>query len=418
MLKNYLTPLLCGLISINTFAQKDCDHDHTGLVPITDLGAGLYRGTSGGLYPGGSNVRPTEYLDKCIEHAQNILPLNTDGEYDENGKIIMLGIGASNPGAEFAKFVSFSNAFEPLNDNLVIINACMPSTGLQEMNYTYADYWDALYDLLEENGYSSKQVQVIWVEEENTDTGDTTFPAAALALVEDYLALLQAVHYLYPNTQLCYLSARAYSGYASPSDETIENGLLYPRDYLNGWSIKWFIENVINNELGYNFEEPEADIPLVTWGTYHWTDGSTPRLDGLYLDCEVDVAEDGLHLSGSGELKMGQLMFNYFSTDTTAKYWYYDQDFTGIADMPKNTVGFYPNPVTADGVGHLNAGIFELNEPIAITVYSPDGKMQLSENTQNAEDLTVDLDGLDAGMYFLTITSENKSASAKFIVSK
>ena len=59
---------MCSLVN----AQKDCSHDNTGLIPIPDLGLGTYRGFTGGLYPDGSNVRPTEYLAACIEHVQNI----------------------------------------------------------------------------------------------------------------------------------------------------------------------------------------------------------------------------------------------------------------------------------------------------------------------------------------------------------
>lgn len=117
--------------------------------------------------------------------------------------------------------------------------------------------------------------------------------------------------------------------------EDLTNGLKFPRDYYNGWGLKWFIENVINHELGYTYEGPSAEIPLVTWGTYHWTDGSVERMDGLLLDCEEDVAPDGLHLSGSGEIKMGQLMLNYFIADTTAKYWFLMKNIQAFTIMIK-----------------------------------------------------------------------------------
>ena len=415
MLFKTFTPLLL-LATLNVAqAQKDCTHDHTGLIPITDLGTDSYRGVMGGLYPDGSNTRPPDYLAKCIEHVQAIQPLNNEGEFSEDGRIVMLGIGASNPGSEFQKFKEISEYFEPLNDQLSLINGSEPSGGIQEMYNVSEDYWAYVDDILTSNGLTAAQVQVIWIEEENTDVGDTTFPAAAVDLVNDYLNLLQTIHVLFPNTQICYLTARAYAGYATV-DAGLENGLKYPRDYMNGWALKWFIENVINNELGYDTNEPDAQIPLVTWGTYHWTDGSTPREDGLFLDCDLDVGEDGLHLTGKGELKMGNLMFNYFSTDTTAKYWFYDEDYTGIENNnAENKIKLFPNPVTGEAL-HINTDEFQQNESVTISVYSTEGQLQISNQFNYSDDMTLDVGSLPAGIYLLQMYSDTKSTTHQFVI--
>lgn len=415
MLFKTFTPLLL-IATLNVAqAQKDCTHDHTGLIPITDLGTDKYRGAMGGLYPDGSNTRPPDYLAKCIEHVQAIQPLDHEGEFSEDGRIVMLGIGASNPGSEFQKFKEISEYFEPLNDQLSILNVSEPSVGIQEMYNVSEDYWEYVDDIITSNGLTAAQVQVIWIEEENTDVGDTTFPAAAVDLVNDYLNLLQVIHILFPNTQICYLTARAYSGYAT-ADAGLNNGLKYPRDYMNGWALKWFIENVINNELGYDFNEPDAQIPLVTWGTYHWTDGSTPREDGLFLDCDLDVGPDGLHLTGSGELKMGNLMFNYFSTDTTAKYWFYDEDYTGIKNhYSESEIKLFPNPVTGELL-HINTDEFQQNESVTISVYSTEGQLQISNQFNYSDDMTLDVGSLPAGIYLLQIYSDTKSTTHQFVI--
>lgn len=415
MLFKTFTPFLL-LATLNVAqAQKDCTHDHTGLIPITDLGTDSYRGVMGGLYPDGSNTRPPDYLAKCIEHVQAIQPLDHEGEFSEDGRIVMLGIGASNPGSEFQKFKEISEYFEPLNDQLSLINGSEPSVGIQEMYNVSEDYWDYVDDILSSNGLTAAQVQVIWIEEENTDVGDTTFPAAAVDLVNDYLNLLQAIHILFPNTQICYLTARAYAGYATV-DAGVSNGLKYPRDYMNGWALKWFIENVINNELGYDFNEPGAQIPLVTWGTYHWTDGSTPREDGLFLDCDLDVGPDGLHLTGSGELKMGNLMFNYFSTDTTAKYWFYDEEYTGIKNhYSESEIKLFPNPVTGEAL-HINTDEFQQNESVTISVYSTEGQLQISNQFNYSENMTLDVGSLPAGIYLLQMYSDTKSTTHQFVI--
>lgn len=415
MLFKTFTPFLL-LATLNVAqAQKDCTHDHTGLIPLTDLGTDTYRGVMGGLYPDGSNTRPPDYLAKCIEHAQAIQPLDHEGEFAEDGRIVMLGIGASNPGSEFQKFKEISEYFEPLNDQLSLINGSEPSVGIQEMYNVSEDYWDYVDDILTSNGLTAAQVQVIWIEEENTDVGDTTFPAAAVDLVNDYLNLLQVIHILFPNTQICYLTARAYAGYAT-TDAGLNNGLKYPRDYMNGWALKWFIENVINNELGYDTNEPDAQIPLVTWGTYHWTDGSTPREDGLFLDCDLDVGEDGLHLTGSGELKMGNLMFNYFSTDTTAKYWFYDEDYTGIKNQySESEIKLFPNPVTGEAL-HINTDEFQQNESVTISVYSTEGQLQISNQFNYSDYMTLDVGSLPSGIYLLQMYSDTKSTTHQFVI--
>lgn len=415
MLVRIIVPLLL-IATINiAHGQKDCTHDHTGLIPLTDLGPDSYRGVSGGLYPGGSNTRPPAYLAKCIEHVQAIKPLNHEGEYDDDGRIVMLGVGASNPGAEFQKFKEISEAFDPLNDHLSILNVTEPSVGIQEMYNVAEDYWDYVEDLLTSNGLTPEQVQIIWIEEENTESGDTSFPAAAVSLVNDYLDLLQTIHILFPNTQICYLTARAYSGYAIPGPG-VDNGLAFPRDYMNGWALKWFMENVINNELGYDFNEPDAQIPLVTWGTYHWTDGSTPREDGLFLDCEFDVGADGLHLTGAGEYKMGMLMFNYFSTDTTAKYWFYDEDYTGIDYETVNaSIKLFPNPVAGE-VLNISCDEFQQNEQVNIFIYSTDGQLQISDQCHYSDNMQLNVDALPPGMYVIEIHSGSNAATRQFII--
>ncbi|MBE2197637.1 MAG: hypothetical protein IAE79_03435 [Anaerolinea sp.] len=46
-----------------------------GLTPLTELGRGTYHGAQGGLYPGGSNKRPSAHEAAGIEIAEGIRPL-------------------------------------------------------------------------------------------------------------------------------------------------------------------------------------------------------------------------------------------------------------------------------------------------------------------------------------------------------
>src|SRR5574340_470426 len=69
-----------------------------GMPPLVDLGPGqTYRGQEGGLYPGGSNVRPAAHDAAGQKIARGIVPLAADGNADPvNGKIVMMPVSVSN----------------------------------------------------------------------------------------------------------------------------------------------------------------------------------------------------------------------------------------------------------------------------------------------------------------------------------
>jgi hypothetical protein len=60
------------------------------LPPLVDLGPGqTYQGYEGGLYPGGSNVRPAAHDAAGRKIARSIVPLDANGNPDHvNGKIV------------------------------------------------------------------------------------------------------------------------------------------------------------------------------------------------------------------------------------------------------------------------------------------------------------------------------------------
>lgn len=68
------------------------------LPPLVDLGPGqTYNGQEGGLYPGGSNVRPAAHDAAGKKIAQGIAPLDADGNSDPvNGKIVIMPVSVSN----------------------------------------------------------------------------------------------------------------------------------------------------------------------------------------------------------------------------------------------------------------------------------------------------------------------------------
>src|SRR5580698_1777613 len=54
--------------------------ESTGLIPLPDLGTGMWEGQQGGLYPGGVNTPPKDHLDAGLRIAKQIVPLNPQGQ--------------------------------------------------------------------------------------------------------------------------------------------------------------------------------------------------------------------------------------------------------------------------------------------------------------------------------------------------
>lgn len=60
------------------------------------MGSALFEGMSGGLYGNGSNAIPQAHLQAGIDLAQQIQPLDANGDLDPQGDIVFMGVGMSN----------------------------------------------------------------------------------------------------------------------------------------------------------------------------------------------------------------------------------------------------------------------------------------------------------------------------------
>ncbi|MBX7153416.1 MAG: T9SS type A sorting domain-containing protein [Bacteriodetes bacterium] len=347
-------------------AQRNCENDSTGLIPLVDLQGKQWRGFTGGLYYNGLNTRPADHKNKALQQAAAIKPLDGNGMQSATGKIVWIGVGASNPRTEFLRFSNQIDTMGKKNPALKLINTCIGGQGIQKMNVATDNYWKQAEKQLADSGLTNKQVQIAWIETDNTQTADTTFPKAAETLRDEFRTLLQTMRTLYPNLKLCYITARAYSGFVDlDAGATVGRGLLHPRDYYNGWSIKMLIEKQMNGDAEYAFEGALATIPFITWGSYHWTDGSKQRNDGFSIQCSTDVGGDGLHLSEAGEVKMGAQMFAYFTTDETTAPWLYKQNTSSVTEDEHTTLALHitPQPATEN----LTLNNIQVGVPIRIT---------------------------------------------------
>src|SRR5206468_3345071 len=101
----------------------DCTQTSKGFIPLEDLGTGTYQGAEGGLYPGGTNLRPTLH-DRDLDRVGRVMLLNAQGQPDAaNGLIVLMSVGMSNTTQEFSTFIPVANADPVKNAQLRIVDA-------------------------------------------------------------------------------------------------------------------------------------------------------------------------------------------------------------------------------------------------------------------------------------------------------
>jgi hypothetical protein len=311
--------LLIAAMALPAIAvASNCNGTQTGLIPLTALGAGTYQGHMGGLYPGGSNTRPPAHDATGLAVANAIASVDTFGNADPNGRVVMISIGMSNCTQEFSTFVPLSNADASRDPNVRVIDCARGGQTASLIKSPTSAYWDTVDTRLRGVGSSPAQVQVAWIKEANA--GPTTgFPAATTTLMQDLGSVVRTLKDHLPNLKIAYLSSRTYAGYAS----TALNPEAYA--YESGFAVKWLIEGQIAGEDSLNHDPGQGPVesPWLAWGPYLWADGLDPRPgDGLTYACADFVASDGTHPSISGRAKVANLLLDFLQTDATARPWY------------------------------------------------------------------------------------------------
>lgn len=270
----------------------------TGFTPLTDLGAGTYYGAQGGLYPGGSNEAPAEWINNAMARINNI---------NSNEQFVMLSIGMSNTMREFEDFQTLVASTPGVNQNMIVINGAQTGQDSATIADPAAPLWERVDSKLSQIRLDGSDVRVIWLKEAHARP-ELLFPNDATQLQNELDAILDIINNNFPNVEVIYLSSRIYAGY-SDSDLNPE-----PFAYQSGFSVKWLIEQ--------HMSDPAYDGPALLWGPYMWADGTTPRSDGLTWEC-ADFKNDYIHPSPQGELKVAQMLVDFFSSDETA-VWFRD----------------------------------------------------------------------------------------------
>ncbi|HWA98868.1 MAG TPA: hypothetical protein VG713_10270, partial [Pirellulales bacterium] len=193
--------------------------DTSMLVPLTDLGAGVYQGYSGGLYPDGKNVRPAGHEHAGLALARNVQPLDSDGRPSLDGKIVLLGIGFSNTVQAFEGFKEVARNDPHVDPHVVLVNGAQG--GMSAYNIQAPDdgatgtrYWAWVDTALENAGVTRKQVQAIWIKQTDPAPHEGGFPKYVETLEGELTRIVRLLPARFPNARLVYFSSRTYGGWA------------------------------------------------------------------------------------------------------------------------------------------------------------------------------------------------------------
>ena len=177
--------------SIAISQTRVCDEPFYSVsLPLNDLGSGEYirmdgaeTGFLGGLYPNSSNTRPQAHNGAGIAISQEIVPLGTDGQPIPDGRVVMISVGMSNAAQEFRDFVELAKNDLELNPLLALVNGAQPGAVTNDWIDPDADTWDEIDRRLNSGGLSPNQVQIAWVK--NTQTGSGDFPQKIQSIQTD-----------------------------------------------------------------------------------------------------------------------------------------------------------------------------------------------------------------------------------------
>jgi hypothetical protein len=408
---SFTKPILIFVLTLffPTAIAQNCSQTGYGnplYIPINDLGTGTWNGFKGGLYPNGSNYIPKGHKNAGLQLAGQIQPLDANGNPDPvNGKIVIISIGMSNTTMAFSTFVPLANADGNKNPKVKPVDCAeggMSSDIISIVNAkSYRHYWDTtVANRLSAAGVTARQVQAIWYKEAYPVGSPGPTPQTySDSMISQSKRIMKIIKTKFPNVKICYIASRIYAGYATSTLNP------EPYSYWQGWSMKWLIEQQINNDPVLQYSGANPVSPWLCWGTYNWANGTIPRSDGLTWICPTDFNSDGTHPSVAGRQKVAARLLNFLDNDSTA-CWYRVggcSDYLGVDENNtiENVFKVYPVPA-----GEQITFSETLNDIVIYNIY---GQRILPE-IKTAGSISVK--GLNDGIYFI----RSKKSVMKFIV--
>jgi len=391
-----LVAVVLGAVIAPAALRSDCTLTSTGVAALDDAGPRFYRNFQCGLYPRGGNSRPPALDASALALAGQIQPLDANGNPNAAGRIVLISIGMSNTTQEFAS--AGSMAFKPRadadpskNPRLVIVDGAQGGQDASVWLDPNAATWNTVGARLAAASVTPQQVQVVWLKQALANPNNLgAFPAHAQTLQNDLATIARNVHTRYPNAKLLYHSSRtrAYTNVATSLNPE-------PFAFESGFSTKWVIEDQIagRNNLNWNPTRGAVVAPLLLWGPYLWSDGTTPRSDDFTWLCG-DVQADFTHPSASGGVpKVASELLAFFKTDPTATPWFLNAAVIGqppvVTASANVTSGNAPLSVnfTASATGSIAGYQWTFDDGTFSTAQNP-GKVFTAPGNYNAH-LTV-----------------------------
>jgi hypothetical protein len=383
----------------------DCTVTSVGLIPLTDLGAGLYQGFAGGLYPGGANTPPAAHDAAFLAAASAIVPLDTSGNVDTvNGKIGFTTIGMSNTSQHSQAFLALVQdpVAAGINPQVVFFKGAQSGQSASQWSSNSDPAWDVLEQRTIDAGLTNLQVQVVWVLQAQQSTNIDPFPVGPMQIQGWLASAMQILKARFPNVRLAYFSSRIYAGYASTNLNP------EPCAYETAFAVKWLIEQQIGGDPGLAHDGPTPQAPLLVWGPYPWADGLGPdgvvggiggRSDGLEWECS-DLADDGTHPSSQGAAKTAQMLFDWLSTDAHSQVWFLPPTVAGIGDAPARPPRLLVTPNPTRGAAWLQ--LPATSERVEISVFDVSGRLVDAYSAAVGDgQVRITLSGLSSGVYFV-----------------
>jgi hypothetical protein len=288
------------------------------LTPLTELGAGKYKGQDGGLYGGGQNKPPALHAEIAAREAGKIQPLDGEGNPSKSGKIVLLSVGMSNTTMEFSHFKGLADHDAGKSDAVVVVDGAQGGQTATIWADAKSKPWQEVERRLKNAGVTAEQVQAIWMKQaEARPAALGEFPAHAETLKTHLVTVMNLLKKNFPNLRVVYLSSRIYGGYAKTSLNP------EPYAYESAFAVRWLIQDQINGKAELNCDASRGEVksPLLLWGPYLWADGTSPGKDnGLIWEVKDLTDRDGTHPSESGRKKVAELLLKFFKTEPTARW--------------------------------------------------------------------------------------------------
>ena len=294
----------------NSFAILD-----TAKIPIVDLKNGTYRGNRGGLYPEGRNIPTGIYATDLLKASRNTLPVDTFGNPAINGHVVFISLGGSTCGHNMIQLKKQTVGNPLTNPKLNLLNCAngYGSGSLNSMMNPKDPYWDHVTQIIKGAGSSYRQIQLIYLETDDSSRY-VNWPGRANLVRNELEAALRVFRQKFVNLKIVYVLGRT---------RTFGPQALWNREpspYHFGWACKWVIEDQINGVPGTEYKGKNAVAPMITWGWYQWADSIPRKTDGFVW--KVTDTRDGLHATPEAQVKLATNLQNFLLTDNYAKQWY------------------------------------------------------------------------------------------------